>query len=357
MSENKVDEIYMQRCLELASMAKGETYPNPMVGAVIVNRGRIIGEGFHLKSGMPHAEVNAVNAVKDKSLLKSSTLYVNLEPCSHYGKTPPCAVMIAKLGIPRVVIGARDTSGKVSGKGIEIMMEGGVDVVEGVLEKECRELNKAFYTFHEHKRPYIVLKWAQTRDGFIDVSRQKDHPIQPTWITNELSKTLVHKWRTEIPSILVGTRTVQQDNPGLTARNWNGRNPVRLIIDEKNTLGNDFKVFENNAFHYRVVDKKHSTDKKREIIIEFGRNFVVNLLHELYKLEIQAVLIEGGSETLKTFINYGFWDEARVFEGNALFKKGVSAPELNAIYQQKEVFGNSELYVYRNSDTQSLQKS
>ena len=354
MTENEVDEFYMQRCLDLASIARGETYPNPMVGSIIVHGGRIIGEGFHLKSGMPHGEVVAVNTVKDKSLLKSSTLYVNLEPCSHYGKTPPCAAMIAKLGIPRVVIGARDTSGKVSGKGIDIMKKEGVEVIEGILEGKCRDLNKAFYTFHEHKRPYVVLKWAQTRDGFIDVSRKKDHPIEPTWITNELSKTLVHKWRTEIPSILVGTRTVQQDNPGLTARNWKGENPVRLIIDEKNSLEDSFKVFDEGTFYYRVVDKKYGKSKKNEIKLDFGRNFVVNLLHELYALEIQVVLIEGGSETLTSFIQSGFWDEARVFVGDALFREGVIAPEFNAIYQQKEVFGNSELNVYRNSDTQSL---
>ena len=213
----KNDEKYMFRCLELAQKGKGNTSPNPLVGSVIVHNGRIIGEGYHRKCGEPHAEINTINSVKDKSLLKESTLFVNLEPCSHYGKTPPCAVKIAELKIPRVVIGIKDLSAKVNGKGIAILKKAGVKVITGILEKDSYELNRRFFTYHQEKRPYIILKWAQTRDGFIDKERNNSNFPEINWITNEISKSLVHKWRTEEDGILIGKETAQKDNPQLTS--------------------------------------------------------------------------------------------------------------------------------------------
>jgi diaminohydroxyphosphoribosylaminopyrimidine deaminase/5-amino-6-(5-phosphoribosylamino)uracil reductase len=222
--------IFMKRCLELASKAEGMTYPNPMVGSVIVHEGKIIGEGFHLKAGGPHAEVNAINSVSDKSKLKDSTLYVNLEPCSHFGKTPPCADLIIANSVPRVVIGTLDTSEKVSGQGLSRLKNAGCEVITGVLEKECRRLNRRFFTFHEKNRPYITLKWAQSADGYLDMIRTSDQNTGPNWITGNPERVLVHRWRAGEQAILVGAGTLRVDNPKLNVREWTGNNPLRLVL-------------------------------------------------------------------------------------------------------------------------------
>ena len=254
MEEN--DEIkFMRRCLELAAKAEGLTYPNPMVGAVIVCNGKIIGEGYHLKAGEPHAEVIAINSVSDKSILKDSTLYVNLEPCSHFGKTPPCADFIISHSIPRVVVGTADSSEKVSGQGLSRLRDAGCEVIAGVLEEECRRLNRRFFTFHEKKRPYITLKWAQSADGYLDILRSENHSIEPTWITGKPERSLVHRWRTEEESILVGAGTVRADNPKLNVRDWKGKEPAQINteqfgnIDKGSSLltdGGKTVVFTNN---------------------------------------------------------------------------------------------------------------
>ncbi len=231
------DDIkFMRRCIELASKAAGLTYPNPMVGSVVVNEGRIIGEGYHLKAGGPHAEVNAINSVRNRDLLKSATLYVNLEPCSHFGKTPPCADFIIENSIPRVVVGALDSNEKVSGKGIARLRDAGCDVIAGVAEEECRWLNRRFFTFHEKKRPYIILKWAMSSDGFIDIDRKPDQPAGPNWITGMPERILVHRWRAMEQAILVGAGTARLDNPRLNVRDWTGPSPLRIILSSSGSV-------------------------------------------------------------------------------------------------------------------------
>ncbi len=349
MIKGTVHEKYVQRCIELAKLGIGNTAPNPLVGSVIVYNNRVIGEGYHKKYGEPHAEVNAINSVKDKSLLKDSTIYVNLEPCSHFGKTPPCANLIASIGIPNVVIGAVDTATHVSGGGIKFLEEAGCNVLTGVLEKESRELNKRFFTFHEKKRPYIILKWAQTTDGFIDIERNNESPIQPTWITNEYAKVLVHKWRSEEQAILVGTNTVLKDNPSLTTRNWKGKNSVRVVLDRNMKLARYFNVFNSEAETILIGDIRHSTKKKvfqNNIGIKFvnyNNDFYSKLFQILIEKNIQSVIIEGGGSILNSFIQNGLWDEARIFIGEKEFGKGVKAPNMKIKKIGYDVLGNNNL--------------
>ncbi len=343
-------EKYMLRCIELARNGLGNTAPNPMVGSVIVHDGNIIGEGYHRKAGESHAEVNAINSVQDKELLKESTLYVNLEPCSHYGKTPPCANLIASLGIPRVVIGSIDTAAHVSGKGIEILKNAGCDVIVGVLGDVCRELNKRFFTFHEKQRPYIILKWAQTKDGFIDIERTEDSPLQPTWITNEYAKALVHKWRAEEQAILVGTNTAIQDNPSLTTRHWYGKNPLRIVLDENLILPDGLKLFDQNASTVIIADAKVKSLRKRKLpdnigieFVDYSSDFYTQLFKVLLNLDVQSLIIEGGEKVLTSFIQNNLWDEARIFTGNKVFNKGVKAPDFNQKGIKIESLGDSIL--------------
>ncbi len=349
MIKEKVHEKYMQRCIELAKLGLGNTAPNPMVGSVIVHNNKVIGEGYHKKYGESHAEVNAINSVKDKSLLKKSTIYVNLEPCSHYGKTPPCANLIANVGIPNVVIGGVDTAAHVSGGGIKILKEAGSNVLTGVLEKESRELNRRFFTFQEKKRPYIILKWAQTKDGFIDIKRTNKSPTQPTWITNEYSKVLVHKWRSEEQAILVGTNTVLNDNPSLTTRNWEGKNPTRIILDREMRLADGFNVFNSEAETLLITDIKHLAKKKafgNNIgikFVNFNNEFYSQLFQVLIEKSIQSVIIEGGATVLNSFIRNELWDEARIFIGEKEFKKGLKAPTMKIKKIGYDVLGNSNL--------------
>lgn len=345
------DEKYMLRCIELAKNGLGLTYPNPMVGSVIVHNERIIGEGYHVKAGEPHAEVNAINSVANKALLKDSVIYVSLEPCSHYGKTPPCSELIIKSGIPKVVIGCEDTFSKVSGRGIKMLEDAGCEVLTGVLEKECRNLNKRFFTFHEKKRPYVILKWAQTLDGFIDVIRDENHEIQPTWISGETSKQLVHKWRAEEQSILVGTNTALKDNPGLDVREWAGENPLRLVIDKKLKLDKSFKLLngKTETLIFSYMDFIAETKNSEVISLSKGSDFVEEILNVLYERGVQSVIIEGGRVLLDSFIFKNVWDEARAFVGNKSFIKGIKAPNISCNEYAKVNLAQDEIRIYFNS--------
>ncbi len=350
-------EKYIKRCIQLAKNGLGTTYPNPMVGSVIVHNDTIIGEGWHQKSGEPHAEVNAINAVKDKSLLKEATIYVSLEPCSHFGKTPPCCDLIIKNKIPNVVIGTVDSNIKVAGNGIKRLIEAGVKVTVGVLEMECYELNKRFFTFHEKKRPYIILKWAETKDGYMAPDNELRKKVdstekKPFWITNSYSRQLVHKWRTEEQAILVGTKTVIDDNPSLTARDWHGNNPIRLVIDQNNKISNNSHVFDNQVKTIIFSGIKKKIEKENTIfeVIDFEQNIANQIVSVLYKHQIQSVIIEGGRQTLQTFIDSQLWDEARIFIGNVSFTSGTKSPVLNRNILEQHLIDTDELKLCRNHD-------
>ena len=310
-------ETYINRCLQIGNNGLGTTRPNPMVGAVIVYKDRIIGEGFTDPYGSAHAEVNAVNSVVDKSLLKESTMYVTLEPCSHFGKTPPCSDLIIRCEIPRVVIGCVDDNPQVAGNGIKRLRDNGVEVMVGVLEDECKRHLKRFFSFHNKKRPYVILKWAETKDGFIAPGERDEQ--KPVWITNKYSRQLVHKWRAEEQAILVGTNTVREDNPSLTVRDWTGENPIRVVLNSKGKLDTHLSVFDSNA-ETIVVSKEN---------IDINGNSVSEICNYLHGQNINSVIIEGGAQTLQSFIDQGIWDEARVFTGNVEFKTGVKAPRFS----------------------------
>jgi diaminohydroxyphosphoribosylaminopyrimidine deaminase / 5-amino-6-(5-phosphoribosylamino)uracil reductase len=338
---------FMRRCLELASKAEGMTYPNPMVGSVIVHEGIIIGEGYHLKSGEPHAEVNAINSVSDKSKLTTSILYVNLEPCSHFGKTPPCADLIISEKIPRIVIGTVDTSEKVSGEGLARLRNEGCEVTTGVLEDECRKLNRRFFTFHEKKRPYITLKWAQSADGYLDIIRSEDHKAEPTWITGKPERVLVHKWRASEQAILVGAGTVRADDPKLNVREWIGPDPVKLILSSSGSLGNESALNETNG---TVVVFTHNMDASTRpgTRVKLNRNVSSSrqIAGYLFNSGIQSLFIEGGAQVLDHFISTGLWDEARIFTGENYFKAGVNAPVINGTLLSRTHFSGSSLEIY-----------
>lgn len=335
---------FMRRCIDLALKAEGMTYPNPMVGAVIVHGGRIIGEGFHLKAGTSHAEVNAINSVADRELLKESVLYVNLEPCSHQGRTPPCADLIISCSIPEVVIGTQDTSSKVSGKGIARLRESGCRVSTGVLEEECRHLNRRFFTFHEKKRPYIILKWAESADHFMDVQRSEGGPGK--WISGKPEKVLVHRWRATEQSILAGAGTVRADNPMLNVRDWKGNNPLRLVLSSSGRLDGDYRVFRGD----RTVMFTHSgepvIDGALTVLLDTDKPSCEQIAEFLASGEIQSVFVEGGSSVLSHFIENGLWDEALVFRGYEKFGSGVPAPHISIDASDTEVFRGSVLYRY-----------
>jgi diaminohydroxyphosphoribosylaminopyrimidine deaminase/5-amino-6-(5-phosphoribosylamino)uracil reductase len=343
------DDKFMRRCLELALKAEGMTYPNPLVGSVIVHKGVIIGEGYHLKAGLPHAEVNAINSVLDKSLLSKSTLYVSLEPCSHSGKTPPCTDFIIENKIPLVVVGTSDTSEKVSGKGISRLIDSGCKVVTGVLEKECRRINRRFFSFHEKKRPYITLKWAQSADGFIDINRSDKNSGRPTWITGDSERVLVHKWRSEEEAILVGAGTVRADNPRLNVRLWKGRNPVKIILSKSGELKNYFAEDETNGTVIVFTsDAKSFVCGGKRINLDNNVPASMQVIEYLYNTEIQSLFIEGGSEVFTHFIETGLWDEARVFTGMINFNDGVKAPYIEGKIESVTGFENSSLKVILN---------
>jgi len=340
----------MRRCLELAKNGLGTTYPNPMVGSVIVCDGKIIGEGWHKKSGEPHAEVNAVNSVKDKSLLKRATIYVSLEPCSHFGKTPPCCDLIIENKIPNVIVGTVDSNIKVAGNGIKKLIEAGAKVTVGILETECKELNKRFFTFHEKKRPYVILKWAESNNGFIAPLTKLEQ--KPVWITNKFSRQLVHKWRSEEQAILVGTNTVIDDNPKLDVRDWTGNNPIRIILDQNNRIPKDSFIFNNQVKTIIFSNSSTRINQENSIfeVIDFKKNLANQILNVLYKHHIQSVIIEGGLQTLQTFIDENLWDEARVFIGNNNFETGIKAPLLALKNIEKHIIENDILLISRNND-------
>ena len=342
------DIKFMKRALELASNAEGSTRPNPMVGAVIVHNNSIIGEGYHVKAGEDHAEVIAINSAPPH-LLKDSTIYVSLEPCSHFGRTPPCANMIVEKGIRRVVIGARDTSSKVSGRGIEILRKGGCDVELGILEDKCRDLNRRFFTFHEKGRPYIVLKWAESKDGFLDRDCERPDLSGPNWITGADEKVLVHKWRTQEHSILVGRKTLIKDNPLLTARLWKGINPLRIVISNLGALPDNLNVLSDNKPLLLFSTEKIKLKGNKEcILIRNTERAIEEILSELVKREIQSVLVEGGASVLAQFINKNLWDEARIFKGRDEFGSGIKVPDIQGQKTGEHLFKTSRLIYLKN---------
>ena len=360
---------YMQRCLQLAQKGLGYVAPNPMVGCVIVHPIHgVIGEGYHQIYGQAHAEVNAINSVTDKSLLQESTLYVTLEPCSHFGKTPPCSNLIIEHKIKRVVIGCLDTNPLVAGKGIEKLRHAGIEVVTDVLKEECRNLNKRFFTFHEKKRPYIILKWAQTKDGFI--SKLPPFTKEENWITSEESKKLVHTWRAQEQAILVGTNTALLDNPALTVRLAEGKNPIRILIDKDFKVPPSNSIFSEEAetmvFTENVLptyfDKLNMTTRSQSEPVEdlarqtknnisyhqidFTKDIIPQILNTLYTKNITSLIVEGGAHTLQSFISKQLWDEARVFTGNKHFQSGIKAPEINKKETSFEMIGEDELRIF-----------
>ena len=319
------DEKYMMRCIQLAQNGKLGAAPNPMVGAVVVCDGRIIGEGYHAKCGEAHAEVNAINSVKDESLLHRSTLYVSLEPCAHYGKTPPCAKLIVSKGIPKVVIGCQDPFSKVAGKGIEILKQAGCEVVVGVLEKACQDLNKAFFTVQLKHRPFITLKWAQSADGFMDVERNDGEPVK---LSSPLTQLIAHKRRAEHQAIIVGTQTARLDNPSLNVRDWCGPQPLRIVIDKDLTLPRHLHLFDGSQPTLVVTEKNETIAGAMTLQVDFNQSILPQLMEELQRRNIQSLLVEGGSKLLQSFIDEGLWDEAYVEHCPRVLGHGILSPSL-----------------------------
>jgi diaminohydroxyphosphoribosylaminopyrimidine deaminase / 5-amino-6-(5-phosphoribosylamino)uracil reductase len=340
--DQHIHELFMKRVFELASIGRGDVSPNPMVGSVVVHAGKIIGEGWHKKYGGPHAEVNAIRSVDDKSVLKESTVYVNLEPCSHFGKTPPCADMLIAHQVKKVVVANLDSNPLVAGQGMEKLRQAGIDVVVGILDKEGRDFNRRFFTYIEKQRPYIILKWAQTSDGFI--AREN---YDSKWISNEYSRQLVHQWRAEEDAVLVGMKTALHDNPKLNVRDWSGRNPTRVVIDRFLSLPQTLNLFDGSqpTFCYNVIkDDVHANLCLKRIAQE---NFIENMLEDLRQEKIQSLIIEGGAQTLKLFIEAGLWDEARIFIGKRSFGKGISAPKIAGSLASHRILDGDILNIYK----------
>ena len=340
----KTHEYFIDKCISLARKGALDVSPNPMVGCVIVNNGKIIGEGYHKEYGKNHAEVNAIHSVKDKSELKNSILYVNLEPCCHHGKTPPCTDSIVKYNIPKVVIGCIDTFSKVSGQGMKKLKDNSVEVIYGVLEKECTELNKRFFCYHTKKRPYIILKWAKSKDNFIAPINQE----KPFWMTSEKSKKLVHSWRAEEDAILVGRKTVVADNPSLTVRMCEGKNPIRIIIDKELSLDKKSNVFDDQAETIVFNNIKSAIIDKTTYLKADFNNLNKDILNQLYNRDILSLIIEGGTITINSFIEKNLYDEIRVFTADKLLEKGINSPELPEINLIKtSIINNDKLEVYK----------
>ena len=325
------DEKYISRCIQLAKNGLRNAAPNPMVGAVIVHNDTIIGEGYHIRCGEAHAEVNAIRSVKDESLLKESTIYVSLEPCSHYGKTPPCADLIINKGIRKAVVGCMDPFSLVAGRGIRKMLDAGIEVKVGVLEEECRQLIRRFVTFNTEKRPFITLKWAESADGFIDLKRTGGHPFI---FSSPLSSMIVHKRRAEHTGILVGRRTALLDNPSLTTRSWYGTNPIRMVIDKNLSLPSHLALFDGSV-HTLVFTQRNeaSTLPNTEYVpLDFDRDILPQIMEVLYEKRIQSLMVEGGSLLLQSLIDAGLWDEAYIECSSVLLHEGVTAPSLSGVY-------------------------
>jgi diaminohydroxyphosphoribosylaminopyrimidine deaminase/5-amino-6-(5-phosphoribosylamino)uracil reductase len=341
------DEKYMLRALQLAKLGGAATKSNPMVGAVIVLNNEIIGEGYHQKYGEAHAEVNAVNSVEDKSLLKEATIYVTLEPCSHFGKTPPCADLLVRHAFKRVVIAQIDPFSEVSGRGIEKLKNAGIQVECGILQKEAEELNKRFITFHTEKRPYITLKWAQTADGFIDQDRSQKQETGINWISQPETQVVTHQLRSTEQAILVGWRTIRNDNPSLTTRAFKGPNPIRIVIDPSLQAPKDALVFTDGlkTLVFNLLEEKEINEVKYLKLNDLDPG---SILTALYQNNINSVLIEGGANTINRFIESGLWDEALVITGKMEFKTGLKAPVLPKIPVNNLPFGKDVLNYFRN---------
>ncbi len=335
-----MDEKYMKMSIDLALKGFPHAMPNPLVGCIIVHQNKIIGRGYHQKHGEHHAEVNAINNVEDKSLLSDSTLYVTLEPCAHFGKTPPCANLIVKSNIPRVVIGSLDTFSEVNGKGIETLKHGGINVKTSVLENECRAINQRFFTFHEKKRPYIILKWAKSIDGFIAPINQSE----PFWMTGKESKKLVHQWRSEEAAILVGKNTVIKDNPLLTTREIKGKNPIRIVIDKDLSLDSKHAIFNSDSTTLTV---NAHTENDTHIKIDFN-SFFPSLMNVLHSRGIQSLIVEGGAKTLNSFIASNYWDEAKVFTSKIELENGIQSPVIEKDIMNSSWIGEDKLDYYYN---------
>lgn len=338
----------MERCLQLARNGLGHVAPNPMVGCVIVHKERIIGEGFHTEYGSPHAEVNAIASVQDQALLKEATLYVNLEPCAHHGKTPPCADLIIKKGIPEVVVGCRDPFLEVDGKGIEKLEAAGVKVTVGILEAEALELNRRFMTFHQKKRPYVMLKWAQTLDGFMDKMRNDDVGIN--WISGPAAKRAVHLWRSQEQAIMVGTNTALVDDPHLNVREVDGKDPLRIIIDRELKIPAESHVLDGSIPTVVFTEKEAENRPNVEYVLnESSKDLLNEILAHLYNRGVQSVIIEGGRKLLMSFLVQDKWDEARVIIGTDNFGRGLQAPVIAKRPIKKDKLGEDILLTYRNA--------
>jgi diaminohydroxyphosphoribosylaminopyrimidine deaminase/5-amino-6-(5-phosphoribosylamino)uracil reductase len=336
---------YMQRCLDLAVLGQGSVSPNPMVGCVIVKNDQVIGEGYHQVFGGPHAEVLAIQAVQNHEELIGSTVYVSLEPCAHFGKTPPCSNLLIEKKVGKVVIACKDPNPKVSGKGIEKLLKAGINVEVGVLEAAAKQLNKRFFCFHEKQRPYVTLKWAQTKDGFLDRLRSADQK-GINWISSEASKSLVHYWRSQEMSILVGKHTALNDNPSLTVREVSGKNPIRILIDSQLQVQNDISLFSEDA--PTLIFNRLRNEKKGNVEwIKIPETSTKQILEELYRRGIHSVMIEGGSRTLQYFIIDNVWDEAYVLVGDLFYGEGVKAPNLNKVPVNSHAFGSDQIYYYK----------
>lgn len=351
------DTIYMQRCLQLAQQAEGATAPNPMVGAVLVCDGLIVGEGYHRRAGEPHAEPNAIASVTDEALLCRSTLYVSLEPCSHWGKTPPCAELIIRKRIPRVVVATLDPNPKVAGRGVAMMREAGIEVVVGVMQSEARWLNRRFFTMHEKHRPYILLKWAETADHFIDLCRCEP-AAGPVKISNAVTKTLNHQVRAVEGAIMVATRTALLDNPHLTVTKWSGRNPVRLLLDREAKVGIDFKIYDDKSntilltshqgaqkFANEMLASGGVRENIEVVVLDFENCVVTQVLDALYKRDIQSIIVEGGTCWLQSFIDAGLWDEARIEHSPTMLSSGVAAPSISGVVMEHIKYENNYIEI------------
>lgn len=349
------DETYMQRCLELAAKGRGRVSPNPMVGCIIICEGKVIGQGYHYLHGGPHAEVNAIASVKDRSLLKKSTLYVNLEPCAHHGKTPPCADLIVSSRIPKVVIGTEDPYPQVAGQGIGKLKAAGIDVRVDVLKTECQWLNRRFFTFNTLGRPYIILKWAESRDGFLSAGPHDPSSRESWWITGKATQVLVHEWRSNEDAILAGSGTLRQDDPQLDVRHWTGRTPLRIILDMELNLSRNLKVFSDG--NPLIIINRHKEETKGHHIFkkaDGGEKLIPELLKIAASIGIQSILVEGGASILSQFIARGSWDEARVIRGLKTFGTGIASPTLAIPPSRVSQAGEDIVSIYYNTSNQPL---
>jgi diaminohydroxyphosphoribosylaminopyrimidine deaminase/5-amino-6-(5-phosphoribosylamino)uracil reductase len=337
------DELYIKRTFELAELGRGKVSPNPMVGCIIVKDGIIIGEGWHKKCGEPHAEVNAINSVKDKDSLSGATLYVNLEPCAHYGSTPPCADLIAKYPFYKVVVCNADPNPLVAGKGIEKIKNAGIVVIEKILEEQGREFNRRFFTFMERQRPYIILKWAETNDGFI---AKEDYTSK--WISNELSRKITHKWRAEEDAVMIGKNTASHDNPKLDVRNWSGEDPLRIVIDKNLQLPQTLDLFDpsKKTICYNFI-KGESKGMLQYVKIDPTKNIIESILKDLYSRKISSLIVEGGTQLFQSFIGLNLWDEIRAFKCEKEFKTGIKSPEFYGTMISQEYIMGDRLSVYK----------